>query len=125
MAPLADTYKTHGRFDQKYLTSSPSRHHRRGDGGSPVGPGLADIGNHRGNLPVVQFLLPAGHLPQAALAALEDGGNHRRGLTQDRRIFIQGRKGVREPLAIDAMTLGAIRLKDFLAWLYGVAGPWA
>ena len=89
--------------------------------GGPVGPGLADIGDHRGDLLVVQFILPDGHLAQAALAAIEDGGNHRLGVTQDKGVFIQGRKGGREPLAIGAMALGAIVLKDRLAPLDGVA----
>ncbi len=85
--------------------------------GGPVGPGLADIGDHRGDLLVVQFILPGGHLAQVALAAIEDGGDHRLGVTQDKRVFIQGREGGREPLAIGAMALGAIVLKDFLALL--------
>jgi hypothetical protein len=97
------------------------RHHGGSDGSGPVGPGLADIGKHRGDLSVVQFILPGGHLAQAALAAIEDGGNHRFGVAQDKGVFIQGREGGRESLAIGAMALGAIVLKDRLALLDGVA----
>jgi hypothetical protein len=99
-------------------------HHGGSDGGGPVGPALADIGNHRGDLHVVQFILPGGHLTQAALEAIEDGADHRLRITQDKRVFIQGWKSGRESLAIGPMALGAIVLKDRLALLDGVSIGW-
>ena len=61
-------------------------------------------------------------LAQVALAAIEDGGDHRLGVTHDKRVTVQGREGAGESLAIGAVAIGAIVLKDFLALLDEVAG---
>ena len=111
-----------GGYRKNLSLAARGRHHGRGDGRGPVGPGLADVGHHRGDLLVVQFILPGGHLPQIALAAVEDGGDHRPGRPDDKRIPVVGRKGAGESLAVEAVAIGAIILKDFLALLEEIAG---